>query len=127
MCKVMVVEDEKYLLELYKNELEDDGYSVVGASDGRQVLEQIKATNPDIVVLDIRLEGIEGLEVLEQIKNHDVNLPVILNSAYSTYKTNFSSWIADDYVVKSPDITELKMTIQKYAQAGNSSVQETAS
>ena len=127
MCKVLVVEDEKYLLELYKNELEDEGYSVVGLSNGREVLDKIQTTNPDVVVLDIRLEGIEGLEVLEQIKNYDVNLPVILNSAYSTYKANFSSWIADDYVVKSPDLSELKLTIQKYANAGNNSVQEAAS
>jgi len=52
--------------------------------------------------------------VLEQIKSYDLNLPVILNSAYSTYKANFSSWIADDYVVKSSDLSELKSAIRKY-------------
>ncbi|NLI16870.1 MAG: response regulator, partial [candidate division Zixibacteria bacterium] len=41
-------------------------------------------------------------------------LPVIINSAYSSYKANFSSWLADDYVVKSPDLTELKDTIRKH-------------
>lgn len=126
MCKVLVVEDEKHLLELYKNELEDEGYTVIGVLDGREVLDKVKATNPDLVVLDIRLENIEGLEVLEQIKNHDVNMPVILNSAYSTYKANFSSWIADEYVLKSPDLTELKQTIRKYTGSSNA-IQEPAS
>lgn len=124
MCKVLVVEDEQHLLELYRNELEDEGYSVITLNNGTAVLETIKTTHPDVVVLDIRLGGTEGLEVLEQIKNYDVNLPVILNSAYSTYKANFSSWIADDYVIKSPDLTELKMTIQKYA-ANDQAMQET--
>ena len=125
MNKVMVVEDERYLLELYRNELEDAGYTVIGVANGNDVLEKIKLENPDVIVLDIRLEGIEGLEVLEQIKNYNVEMPVILNSAYSTYKANFSSWIADDYVVKSPDLTELKMVIEKYAKPNNS-LQETS-
>jgi len=63
--------------------------------------------------------NVEGLEVLEQIKNYDLNLPVILNTAYSTYKNNFSTWIADEYVVKSPDLTELKLTIKKYIHGEN--------
>ena len=114
MHRVMIVEDEKHLLDLYKNELEDEGYEVKSVDNGREVLDSVKSFKPEVVVLDIRLEGVEGLEVLEQIKSYDLNLPVILNSAYSTYKANFSSWIADDYVVKSSDLSELKSAIRKY-------------
>ncbi|OQX92922.1 MAG: hypothetical protein B6D58_00395 [candidate division Zixibacteria bacterium 4484_95] len=114
MPRVLVVEDEKYLLELYKNELEDEGYEVIPVDNGNEVLEKVKDFHPEIVILDIRLGGTEGLEVLEQIKSYDMKLPVILNSAYATYKANFSCWIADEYVVKSPDLTELKTTIRKY-------------
>jgi len=119
MFKVMVVEDEKYLLELYKNELEDEGYSVIPVAKGKQVLDSIKTNKPEVVILDIRLDDAEGLEILEQIKNYDLSIPVILNTAYSTYKTNFSTWIADDYVVKSPDLSELKSTIKKYVHGEN--------
>jgi DNA-binding NtrC family response regulator len=119
MFKVMVVEDEKNLLELYKSELEDEGYTVVPVAKGKQVLDSIKTNKPGIVVLDIRLTDVEGLEVLEQIKNYDLNLPVVLNTAYSTYKNNFSTWIADEYVVKSPDLSELKSVIKKYARSEN--------
>ena len=126
MSKVMVVEDERYLLELYRSELEDAGYEVIAVASGKEVLDKIKLENPDVIVLDIRLEGIEGLEVLEQIKNFNVELPVILNSAYSTYKANFSSWIADDYVVKSPDLTELKTVIEKYVRPSGAYHETTA-
>jgi len=114
MHRIMIVEDEKNLLELYKHELEDEGYKVISCHNGESVMDSIKSCKPEVVVLDIRLGAIEGLEVLEQIKSYDLNLPVILNSAYSTYKANFSSWIADDYVIKSPDLSELKSTIKKY-------------
>lgn len=114
MHRIMIVEDEKNLLELYKHELEDEGYKVISCNSGESVMDSIKSCKPEVVVLDIRLGAIEGLEVLEQIKSYDLNLPVILNSAYSTYKANFSSWIADDYVIKSPDLSELKSTIKKY-------------
>jgi DNA-binding response OmpR family regulator len=115
MTKVMVVEDEKHLLKLYKDELEDDGYEVMPIDDGRKTMENIINFKPSVVVLDIRLGDQEGLEILEQIKSYDRALPVILNSAYSSYKDNFSSWMADDYVIKSPDLSELKLSIRKLA------------
>ncbi|MCD6162667.1 MAG: response regulator [candidate division Zixibacteria bacterium] len=114
MHRIMIIEDEEPLLELYKHEFEDEGYQVMPINNGREVIDSIKSFKPEVIVLDIRLKGIEGLEILEQIKNYDLNLPVILNTAYSTYKANFSSWIADDYVIKSPDLTELKTTIKKH-------------
>lgn len=114
MAKVMIIEDEKNLLKLYKDELEDDGHEVMSIENGQKVLEGLMEFKPEVVILDIRLGSQEGLELLEQIKNYDRGLPVIINSAYSSYKANFSSWLADDYVVKSPDLTELKETIKKH-------------
>ena len=119
MNKILIVEDEKHLLNLYKHELEDEGYKVMPVDNGDDVLDSIKSFKPEVVVLDIRLGKTEGLEVLDQIKSYDMNLPVILNTAYSTYKANFSSWMADDYVVKSPDLTELKFTIKKRSRQEN--------
>lgn len=114
MARVLIVEDEAYLLKLYKDELEDDGHEVLPIDNGREIVQNIKKFGPEIVVLDIKLGNQEGLEILEQIKNFDRGLPVIINSAYSSYKANFSSWLADDYVVKSPDLTELKDSIRRH-------------
>jgi two-component system, response regulator, stage 0 sporulation protein F len=116
MAKVMIVEDEINLLKLYKDELEDEGHEVFPIDNGRKITENLKEFEPEVVVLDIRLGSQEGLEILEQIKNFNRGLPVIINSAYSSYKANFSSWLADDYVVKSPDLTELKDTIRKHTE-----------
>jgi DNA-binding response OmpR family regulator len=116
MHRVLVIEDEQHLLDLYRQELEDEGYKVMSVDNGENVIDDIKAFDPEIIVLDIKLGRTEGLKVLEQIKGFNLNLPVILNSAYSVYKQNFSSWIADDYVIKSPDLSELKSTIRRHIQ-----------
>ena len=96
MRSILVVEDEKNLLELYKSELEDDGYHVFPAGNGREAIESVKKQRPDVVVLDIKLSDMEGLEVLNEIKSFDKTIPVIINSAYSVYKSDFTSWMADD-------------------------------
>jgi DNA-binding response OmpR family regulator len=112
MKKVLVIEDEKNLLELYRLELEEEGYRVAVAESGKEALRISEQFQPDLVILDIKLGEEEGLRVLSDLKNQKRERPVILNSAYTHYKHDFSSWAADAYVVKSGDITELKSTIQ---------------
>jgi DNA-binding response OmpR family regulator len=101
-----VVEDEQNLLDLYRCEFEDVGYIVQPAASGREAIDCVKRQRPDVVVLDIKLNDMEGLKVLDEIKAIDKTIPVIINSAYSVYKSDFSSWMADDYIVKSSDISK---------------------
>ena len=116
MAKVMIIEDEPNLLSLYKDELEDEGYEVAAFTDGSEGLELLKTFSPDVVVLDIKLgSGGGGMEILRAIKNHNKEIRVILNSAYSTFKNDFTTWMADAYIVKSSDLRELKSKIQELA------------
>ena len=110
MSKVLVVDDEKNVRRLYEAELSKEGYEVETAESAEEALEAIEKAPPDLVVLDIRLEGMDGIDCLRTIMEKRRDLPVILNSAYSTYKQDFASWMADAYVVKSSDLTELKDT-----------------
>jgi len=110
---VLIVDDDVNQRLLYEQELTDEGYQVVLASDGREALEKVKEVSPDVVVLDIAMPGMDGIEALGRILGKDNALPVILNTAYSSYKDNFMSWSADAYVVKSSDLTELKTEIRK--------------
>ena len=113
MKKILVVDDEKNIRSLYEKELQDEGYAVTLAGNGKEALERFGSDRPDLVVLDIRMPGMDGLEALGKLLAEDPKVPVVLNSAYSSYKDNFLSWSADAYVVKSSDLTELKATIRR--------------
>ena len=66
-----------------------------------------------MVVLDIAMPGMDGIETLGRVLSKDNRLPVILHTAYATYKDNFMTWSADAYVVKSSDLSELKSEISR--------------
>jgi DNA-binding NtrC family response regulator len=111
MAKVLVVDDDQSLRLLYQKELADDGHEVTTVPSGREALETISRDRPDVVVLDIKMEEMDGLTVLDEIMKVDKTIPVILNTAYSTFKSDFTTWSAEAYVVKSSDLSELKRTI----------------
>ncbi len=117
MAKVLIIEDEKSLRTLYEQDLRRDGHDVVSAATAKEGLEILEAESPDLIVLDIRMPGMDGLEAMGRILDRHPRLPVILNSAYSSYKDNFMSWAADAYVVKSSDTSELRARVREILEA----------
>ena len=111
--KIMVVDDEEAIRILYEEEFNDEGYTVVSCSDGNEALERFDKENPDLVILDIAMPGVSGLEVLSKIKEKSPKTPVIMSTAYSHYKDDFYTYVADAYIVKSPDLTELKDKVKE--------------
>jgi two-component system, OmpR family, response regulator ArlR len=81
--KILIVEDEKRLAKLLKDAISDSFYSVVIAKDGIEGLKKFKSFKPDIVITDIMMPFCDGLEMTQQIKELDENLPIIILSAYS--------------------------------------------
>ena len=112
MAKILVVDDEEGIRMLYSMELEDEGYEVVTLSEGKDLLKIVKKEAPDCIVLDIKMKEYSGLDLLQEIRKKHYDLPVILNSAYSSFKVDVKSVAADYYVVKSSDLTELKDKIK---------------
>jgi two-component system response regulator (stage 0 sporulation protein F) len=108
MSKILVVEDEQHQRELYAMELQDEGYEVEQASNGKEAVEMVKSTKYDLVILDIRMPEMDGIEALGKILSRDKKIPIIIYTAYSNYKSNFMTWTADAYITKSSDIKELK-------------------
>ncbi len=111
--KILVVDDEENIRLLFKEELEEEGYEVDTASNGLEALEKVKAASFDIIVLDIKMPVMDGIQALNAIKNMNKDQPVILCSAYGEFKQDLSSWVSDGYVVKSADTRELKETIKE--------------
>ena len=113
MKKIMVVDDEENIRFLYKEELEDEGFAVELAKNGEEALNKLPDFKPDLITLDIKMPGMNGIEVLKRIREQDPELPIILCSAYGEYKQDFTTWASDAYVVKCADLTELKTTIRR--------------
>ena len=110
---ILLAEDEEMLHLVAKKIIESMNYKVISAFNGEEAVSAYKE-NPviDLVILDICLPGKDGIETLSEIMELNKKLPVIINSAYGTYKDNFMTWSADAYVVKSSDLSELKTTIR---------------
>ena len=112
MKKILVVDDEENIRLLYQEELEEEGYTVEVAAHGQEALEKVNTFKPDLVTLDIRMPGMDGVETLRKIREVQRNLPVILCSAYGEYRQDLTTWASDAYVIKTSDLTELKGTIK---------------
>ena len=112
MKKILVVDDEENIRLLYQEELEEDGYAVDVAAHGQEALEKLNTFKPDLVTLDIRMPGMDGVETLQKIREVQRDLPVILCSAYGEYKQDLTTRASDAYVIKTSDLTELKGTIK---------------
>jgi len=117
MAKVLVVDDEEHIRYLYSEELSEAGYEVVTADSGHMLLEKIAEEEPDVVVLDIKMADYNGLDLLQDIRNKFYDMPVVLCTAYDTFKEDIKSIVADFYVIKSFDLTELKNKIAMALEA----------
>ena len=113
MKKLLIVDDEKHLRLLYQTEFEAAGYRVDTAADALEALGKFEHERYDLVILDIKMPGMDGIEALGKFLGRDNKLPVIINSAYDSYKDNFMSWAADSYVIKSSDLSELKQKVKE--------------
>lgn len=113
MAKILVVDDEESIRLLFSMELAEDGHQVITAASATEAVGVLERESCDLVVLDIKLKNESGLDLLQKIVKERHEMPVILCSAFSCYKDDFSTWLADGYVVKSSDPAELKDEIKR--------------
>ena len=116
MIRVLIIDDEDTVRLLYQKELENDGWQVCSVADAAAAVATLEQEEFDAIILDIEMPDINGLELLPQLREIAPNTRIILNTAYSVYKTDFHSWLADGYLVKSSDLTELKQKIKELVE-----------
>lgn len=122
MKKVLIVEDDAAQRVLYEMEISDMGYEVILARDGLEAVEKVTSQKPDVIILDLMLPNMHGLEALRKMLGINACLPVIINSAYSHYKDNFMSWAAEEYIVKSADLSMLKNAIKRVLSSAKADI-----
>jgi len=116
--KILVVEDEEGLRLLYQEELESEGYEIITARNGKEAIQRLEEGRPDLIILDIVMPVMDGMEALGRIVGKDRKIPIILNTSYSGYRDDFMSWVADAYVTKSSDLEELKTKVKELLERG---------
>jgi DNA-binding response OmpR family regulator len=113
MKKILCVDDDPNILELYKDEFSEEGYHVILARNGKEALAKFESEDFEVVVMDIRMPQMDGVETLTAMVGKDRQAAVILNTVYPQYRDNFMTWGAEAYLVKSSDFTELKTKIRE--------------
>lgn len=108
MAKILIVDDQPCIREILSEELILEGYRVAMAGDVESVRGNLRFSKPDLVLLDLYLDGAEGFGVLRDIKGQNPNLPVIIFTAYDSYVDDPRLSQADGYVIKSIVLDELK-------------------
>ena len=119
--KILIVDDELIMRESLAGWLERDGYAVQTAPSGEDALEQLKETRFDILLVDIKMEGISGLDVLRYMKENDPDVAVVMITAYGSIPTAIEAMKngAYDYMLKPFDPNELGVLIEKIIRYQN--------
>lgn len=112
--KILITDDEKSIRNALREILEFENYSVIEAENGEQALQAIEKENPDLVMLDIKMRGMDGIEVLEKIKESKPELPVIMISGHGNIKIAVEATKigAFDFLEKPPDLNRLLVSIR---------------
>ncbi len=112
MERILFVDDDLNLLRIYYDVLSEEGYEVILAKDGKEAISKFDKLKPDIVIMDIRMPVMDGIEALNVLLGKNRQIPVILNTAYPQYRANYMTWGAEAYLVKS-DLSELKQKVRE--------------
>jgi two-component system alkaline phosphatase synthesis response regulator PhoP len=115
--KILIVDDEPDLIKVTSYRLKKMGYNVVAGVTGQEALDLIRSENPDLVLLDLRLPVIDGLEVCRRVKADEKlkNIPIILFTASTdSILENVKEVCADDYLIKPFDQKKLEAVLNKF-------------
>jgi len=115
MKTILVADDDENIRLLLETELTAEGYQVILANNGVEALEKIKEETPDLVILDIKMPDMHGLEVLEAIRKENKKLPIIICTAYEKMRDDYTIWAGQvvGYLTKPIDFNRLKAIIKR--------------
>ena len=115
MKRILVGDDETRIRLLYEETLAGEGYEVVLAKDGREVYQKFISEKPDLVILDIKMPGMHGIEVLQRIREMGEKVPVIISSAYQKMENDpvLSTSCVAAFLKKPVDLNHLRAEVKR--------------
>jgi two-component SAPR family response regulator len=113
VADILIIDDEPFVEELISEQLADEGHHIRYVGDADYVMSFVKESRPDIILLDLYLQGFEGWDLLKKIKAHDASLPVVIVSAYDNFISDPRLANADGYVIKDLNTDKLKEKIHE--------------
>ncbi len=115
MEKILIVDDDPNILFLFAEILKMEGYDVVTASTGTKALQLVVKDDFNLMILDIKMPGIHGLEILRRIRESGNNTPIIICSAFEGMKDDFiiKSYNISDFLAKPIDLKSLSDSVKK--------------
>jgi len=122
---ILVTDDEKSIRNSLREILEFENYTVIEAEGGESAVSRVRSTDIDLMILDIKMKGMDGIEVLEKVKEIQPNLPVIMISGHGTIKiaVEATKMGAFDFIEKPPDLNRLLISVRN-ALSRNELIQE---
>ncbi|MBI4701805.1 MAG: sigma-54-dependent Fis family transcriptional regulator [Deltaproteobacteria bacterium] len=125
MSRILIADDDDNLRYSFRRMLEGKGFSFIEASDGREAIAQAKQERPDVIVMDVRMPVLSGLEAFEEIKRALPEVPVIIMTAYGTTETAIEAMKrgAFDYIVKPFEVEEMRALISRALERGQDEAQ----
>lgn len=113
--RILVVDDEESIRMMLRAVLEEEGYEIIEAADGPEAVKAVEQNRLDLILLDIRMTTMDGIETLTEIRKISPFVPVLMMTAYATVKTAVEALKAGafEYLAKPLDIEELKILVQK--------------
>lgn len=120
MGKILIVDDDTQLRQSFERLLREEGYSIISAVSGEEALALLRSETPDLVITDVRLPGMNGLEAFKKIRERDSKMPVIVMTAYGTTEMAIEATKlgAFDYVLKPFEIPEMLNLIDQALETG---------
>ena len=112
--KILVVDDEQSMTQFLSIVLRKEGFEVTAVSNGRDALERVKAENFDAIITDIKMPGMDGIQLLNHIKKHDPSLPVVIMTAYASQQSAIDAVNhgAFQYLIKNAKNDEIKLVVR---------------
>ena len=123
---ILIVDDDEHRRELHQQLMELAGYEALAAASGPEALRVVAEQPVDLVLLDIALPGMDGIEALSRLLDLNRQLPIIIYTAYSSYRDDFMTWAAEAYVTKEASQAELLRAIREALEKRGIPVPEAA-